>query len=197
LTESKAYPSITLVHDSAEERETKRQLLDLLARYPLDRWFYTDAVRIEDGVIPHSHPVLTLNSAHSAGHPLRLLSVYIHEQLHWYYLLESHGQRSDAALDLLHAMFPGLPVDFPAGCRTEYSTYLHIPINFWELLALEELIGRDEATAYIGRKPMYTAVYALVVKERTRIQEVLAELDLMPPELPPADKRFKVGRPMA
>jgi hypothetical protein len=197
MTEPKAYPSITLVHDSPEARETKRLLLELLDTYPLDRWFYTDSVRIEDGVKPHSHPILTLNSAHSAEHPLRLLSSYIHEQLHWFYLLESHGNRVDNALDQLYAMFPGLPVGLPEGCETEFSTYLHIPINFWELLALEELIGRDEATSYIGRKPMYTAVYALVVKERAQIHEVLAEFDLMPPDLPPPDRRFKIVRQMA
>jgi hypothetical protein len=73
--------TICLAHDSARERRTRDQLLALLARYEPQRWQCTDTVRIEQGVIPHSHPVLTLNT-YVLGDDARLLAIYLHEQLH-------------------------------------------------------------------------------------------------------------------
>ena len=70
------------------------------------------------------------------------------------------------------------------------SNYLHVAVNFWEYLALGELVGEDHARAFLARKPYYTAVYALVLSESDRIRAILEEFDLIPPDVPPANKRF-------
>jgi hypothetical protein len=45
-------------------------------------WIFTHDIRIETRVIPHSHPILTLNTR-SLDDDDRLLSTFVHEQLHW------------------------------------------------------------------------------------------------------------------
>lgn len=180
---------IQLANGTETEEQTRHALLRLLDEYPLEKWHYTDTVRIEDNVIPHSHPVLTLNTF-GIGHPLRLLSTYVHEQLHWFWTLEQHEDRTWDAWRRFRTAFPDLPIDPPAGCGGEMSNYLHVAINSWELIGVGELIGDDSARALIGGKPYYTAVYDIVLKEGDRIRAILDELDLMPPDQPPADKRF-------
>ncbi|HYX49972.1 MAG TPA: hypothetical protein VE843_09545, partial [Ktedonobacteraceae bacterium] len=55
-------PEIVLVKVTEREWKTQEMLLSLFERYALDKWRYTEKVRIEQGVISHSHPVLTLNT---------------------------------------------------------------------------------------------------------------------------------------
>lgn len=84
---SSSDPVIDLAHASPTERETRDFLIELMTIHPLGRWRYADHIRISDGEVPHSHPVLTLASYPDRHHPLRLLSSYLHEQLHWFWFL--------------------------------------------------------------------------------------------------------------
>lgn len=187
--------NITLANGSPSEQATRELLLELLDSYPLEKWRYTNEIRISDGEIPHSHPTLTLNSYPDRRQPLRLLASYIHEQLHWFWVLEAHGDKSEEAWRQLRDAFPGLPVDRPAGCGTEHSNYLHVAINYWELAALTELIGSDAARGFISQKPFYTAIYGIVLTETARIQSILETLGLIPPPLPPEARTFITPRP--
>lgn len=189
--------NITLANDSLSEQGTRELLVELLASYPLEKWRYTNEIRISDGETPHSHPILTLNSYPDKHQPIRLLASYIHEQLHWFWVLGSHEDRCEEAWRQFHEAFPGLPVDRPAGCGTERSNYLHIAVNYWELSALTELIGSDAARDYVSRKPFYTAIYGLVLTETDRIQSILETLGLIPPPLPPKDRIFIMPRPLS
>lgn len=180
---------IQLANGTETEAQTREMLLRLIDDYPLDKWRYIETVRIEDNVISHSHPVLTLNTF-GIGHPIRLLTTYIHEQLHWFWLLESHGDRTWEAWRQFRDAFPDIPIEAPAGCRDELSNYLHVAINYWELTGLGELVGEDAARAFIGGKPYYTAVYDIVLRDGNRIGAILDELDLILPELPPTNRRF-------
>lgn len=183
-------PIIELAHGNSDEALTRDLLIELFDTYPLDKWRYAERIRIESGVIPHSHPVPTLASHPDRLNPLRLLATYIHEQLHWFWLLEHHGDRRWLAWRSLREAFPNLPVDLPAGCGSEESNYLHVAITFWELLALEELVGDEIARAFLERKPYYTAISHLVLTTDEVISSILEQFDLIPPALPPEDKRF-------
>src|SRR5690606_10077222 len=48
----------------ADEQRAVRQLQRLLGEYDVARWIFTREVVLEKWQVPHSHPVLTLNSAH-------------------------------------------------------------------------------------------------------------------------------------
>jgi hypothetical protein len=182
--------TIELAHNTPTEQATRTQLLELLETYPMERWRYTDRVRISDDEIPHSHPVLTLAGYPERVLPIRLLSSYIHEQLHWFWLLEAHGERPFAAMETFAQQFPGLPVGPPDGCRSPFSNLLHIAINFWELDGLTRLVGRENARAFIANKPYYRAIYRLVLDRTEEIAAILAANDLIVPPMPSDNLRF-------
>jgi hypothetical protein len=149
---------IELVNNSETERSTHAQLLSLLDRYDVSSCEYTDHVRIEDGVIPHSHPVLTLSTR--APHDMALLSTYLHEQLHWF-SIRCDSPEADAEL-----------------CRRypdqDRSTYIHYHVCWLELDALARLFPRDDVKAYLLRKPYYEHIYATVVADDDALRALFA-----------------------
>ncbi len=122
---------IVLASGTEAEQQTGGQLLGLFAKYPLDKWRYAERVVIEEGAIPHSHPVLTLNTQylHDRRH---LLTDYVHEQMHWFSLLEGTSEAAERAIEEFHGMYPDLPTRRPEGCGSEYSNYLHVLVCYLE-----------------------------------------------------------------
>ncbi len=103
---------ITIRLHSGNEREVKAeaQLQRLLREYDLSPWFFTREVMIESGVVPHSHPVLTLNSRYTDGRDERQLSTFLHEQIHWFLFANANEAAYFAAIDDLREMYPEVPV---------------------------------------------------------------------------------------
>src|SRR5687768_11798227 len=75
---------ITLANSTPAEQQTRDQLERLLKTYDLSKWIITRSVMIDEKTaIPHSHPVLTLNTRHVKDDEL-MLSTFVHEQMHWF-----------------------------------------------------------------------------------------------------------------
>jgi hypothetical protein len=180
---------IVLVKDTERERQTREQLLRLFAQYRLDKWRYTEKVQIEEGAIPHSHPILTLNTQLLADDE-QFLGVYIHEQMHWFLLLEEKFEQGKQALETFRDMYPNLPIKPPEGCGREFSNYLHIAVNYLEYLGLSELLGAEDAHRTLERVTHYTKIYELVLRDSERIGEVMNRHGLIPADRPPQPKIF-------
>jgi hypothetical protein len=163
---------ITLAHDSRRERQTRDQLLAIAARFDLTPWIITRRVIIEERAIPHSHPVLTLNTRHIADDDL-LLATFLHEQAHWRVLDDRHALKR-AIAELGHR-FPGLPVGHPRGGDSDASSYLHVVVNFLEWRALRDLVGDERARAVMEFwcNDHYTELYRLVLTEEDEIARVV------------------------
>jgi hypothetical protein len=71
---------IVLANDTPRERAARDQLRRLIAAHDLRGWVFTNQIRIEQGAIPQSHPVLTLNTRHLDDDD-RALAAFLHEQL--------------------------------------------------------------------------------------------------------------------
>jgi len=71
--------SIHLAHYSQREMETSLTLPQILAAYELHKYTFTREVVIEEHVVNHAFPVLTLN-VFFGERPDMLLSTYVHEQ---------------------------------------------------------------------------------------------------------------------
>ena len=69
---------ITLARGLPAEDSARAQVYRLLRTYDLRPWLFTRQLRIERGAIPHSHPVLTLNTRY-LDHDVGQLSAFIHE----------------------------------------------------------------------------------------------------------------------
>jgi hypothetical protein len=173
--------SITLVHDDERSRATRDQLLRLLATYPLERWIFTREVLIDSSprVIPHSHPVLTLNTRYVRDDELAL-STFVHEQLHWHLLAK--GDAADRADAALRRLFPTVPTKPPEGARDETSTYLHLALCYLEYQALRELLGHLRARWVIEfyTTHHYTWVYQTVLERTADLGRIVDEYGLAP-----------------
>jgi len=170
---------INLKHDESKERETKGQLQRLLANYDVSNWVFTRKIIIESGVIPHSHPVLTLSTRHLKDDDL-LLSTFVHEQLHWY--LVEKPKETEEAYKELKAIFPKVPVGFPEGANDEESTYIHILVCYLEYQAIKELLGelRARQVMEFWATDHYTWIYKTVLEREREIGSLMRKSKLAP-----------------
>lgn len=68
-------------------------------------------------------------------------------------------------------------------------------VNFFEYQALRELLGDDRARTVIERHPGYCTIYATVLKDFVRLEQLFTACGLVLPERPPPDKRFRTPTP--
>ena len=161
---------IVLATGSSREVEAKAQLERLLTRYDLDLLIFTQTVRIKDRVIPHSNPVLTLNTRHNNDEE-RQLATFVHEQLHWF--LADQSEALQRAIADLRQLYPEVPVGAPAGARSQHSTYLHLVLCLLEFDALTRYLGRERAEAVLSRMDIYTWIYARILHNEKQIRDVI------------------------
>lgn len=149
------------------EDQTDRQLRRILGSYPVSDWVFTRDIRIEANAVPHSHPVLTLNTRH-LDDDHQLLATFIHEQLHWGVTkLDAH------VVAQLAQRHPDLPIGAPDGCRSTLSNYLHIVICSFEHHALTTLLGPTAARATLQRQTHYKRIYEVVLADHDRLMPLI------------------------
>jgi hypothetical protein len=158
--------------DTPLERRGRDQLLKLLQTYDLEQWLFTRDVVIQSRVIPHSHPVLTLNTQYVED-DVAQLATFLHEQLHWFMSEHVPGDRRRAADEALRKAFPEVPSTPPEGAANEGSTYLHLIVCYLELEALSTLIGGDAARAKLAAWNHYRWVYSTVLADTATIRDIV------------------------
>ena len=139
---------VDLDHARREGERVRDMLPALRRRHDLSRFEYTRIVRIVPGGDTFSHPMLTLGNRFADNEDL-LLSTYLHEQMHWYLWHLGTPERDPVApfFDELVRRYPEAPTELPDGARNYEATYLHLVINWLEVAATSELIGRERACA--------------------------------------------------
>jgi hypothetical protein len=169
---------ISLAHGSAAEMETRDQLQRLLRTYDLSDWVWTRKVMIEERAIPHSHPVLTLNTRHVKDDSL-LLSTFVHEEYHWYET--AHPRETAAAIAELKTKFPGLPVGGQDGAADEESSYLHLIVCYAEWQKMKTLVGAERAREVMvfWAGDHYRAIYRLVLDNEAVVGAIVKRQGLL------------------
>ena len=168
--QTKAEIEINVHEETALTEKGRTQLKRILANYNLDPWIYTHKVMIQSRVIPHSHPVLTLNTLY-VNDDISQLTTFIHEQIHWY--LSADTIATELAIGEFKARYPEVPVRGGQGARSEYSTYLHLIVCWLELDAMTHLIGKEAARKLISEMTHYQWIYKQVLEEGDYIQSVV------------------------
>jgi hypothetical protein len=170
---------ISLKNNSREESQTRDQLKRLFKTYDLSKWILTKSILIDEKAIPHSHPILTLNTRYLKDDDL-LLSTFVHEQLHWF-LVQKDKETNEAMKDL-RALFPKVPSGFPDGADDEESTYLHLLVNYLEYRADREMLGELRAKQVMDywSSDHYRWVYKTVLERRRDIGNILFKYKLIP-----------------
>lgn len=173
---------ITVANSAAAEQQTKVQLERLLRTYDISKWIATKSIVIDEKTgIPHSHPVLTLNTRHLKDDEL-LVSTFVHEQMHWFVIQE--GRDIDAAIVEFKKMFPDAPAGPPEGARDLNSTYLHIGVVYLEYRALRELMGELKAKQVMEfwATDHYRWIYRTVLERPRDIGNIMFKYKLVPLE---------------
>jgi hypothetical protein len=172
---------VDLEHARREGERVRATLEALRRRHELSRFEYTRIVRIIPGGDTFSHPILTLGNRFADNEDL-LLSTYLHEQMHWYLWYLETPERDPVApfFDELVRRYPDAPTELPDGARNYQSTYLHLVVNWLEIAATSEFIGRVRACAVADAQRTYRWIYKTVLKDWDLLGELYERHGLVP-----------------
>lgn len=171
--------SIAVAVGGPDETAARDQLLRILETWDLSPWLFTREARIESRAIPHSHPILTLNTRYLKNDTAQV-ATFIHEQLHWF--LVRHRAATDSAVAALESPFPNAPDGPPEGARDRYSTYLHLLVCLLEYDGLAALFGEDVAQRTLRAWTHYPWVYKQVLERPGPIRQTLQRYRLTMPD---------------
>jgi hypothetical protein len=167
--------------------ETKRRaervrdmLLEVRSRLDLSPFEYSKQVRIAPNEYPFSHPRITLNTL--IRDDLSLLAMYLHEQMHWYVTWYSHAHAPQwrQLFSQLRQRYPAVPVGGSDGANDEFSTYLHLLVNWLEVEAVSQFIDRDRVVEYVRSMPFYRWIFQTVIDDWQSLGALYLEQGLMP-----------------
>ena len=160
--------------------ERVRELLEALRRrFDLAPFEYTRLVRIAPNEVPHSHPVLTLNT--SVRNEAGILLQYLHEQMHWYLTrLGTKAAPGSPLIAELQQMYPDAPTTLPEGARDQYSTYLHLIVNRLEIETATQYLGRERAVALALAQGHYRWIYRTVVADWEKLDAIYRRTEVAP-----------------
>ncbi len=169
--------AIELSHHTPGEQAEAERLRHLLDRFDVTPWLFTRRVLIDETAIPHSHPVLTVGYGDHGDDNL-LLSNFVHEQLHWWFV--AHQPQTDAAIAELRERFPRVPVGAPDGAADEHSSYLHLLVIDLEYQADKALLGDKQAADVMRfwKGDHYRALYQLILDSEDVVGRIIARHDL-------------------
>ena len=170
---------VATVHGSAIEHQAREQLLRIVSTWDLSPWLFTRTVQIDSGVIPHSHPVLTVNTRYLDNDTAQI-ATFVHEQLHWFFV--QHRAATDSAIAHLEMRFPDAPSGPPEGARDRYSTYLHLLVCALEHDSLRRLFDEDVADRTLRSWRHYPWVYRQVLENPDPIREALRRFGIDDPD---------------
>jgi hypothetical protein len=172
---------IDIEHAQREAERVRGMLAALRRRHDLSRYEYTSVVRIMPGGDTFAHPVLTLGNRFADSEDL-LLSTYLHEQMHWYLWYLGTPDRDMVApfYDELVRRYPDAPIELPDGARNYDATYSHLVVNWLEIAATSEFIGRQRAVAVARATRSYRWIYRTVLKDWDLLGELYERYDIVP-----------------
>jgi hypothetical protein len=172
---------IDLEHARREGDRVRDLLGALRRRHDLSRFEYTTVVRIVPGGDTFAQPILTLGNRFTSTED-ELLSTYLHEQMHWYLWYLGTPERDMVApfMDELVRRYPDAPTAPPEGALGYDATYLHLVVNWLEIAATAELIGRERAVAVARDQRSYRWIYRTVLRDWDMLGELLERHDIVP-----------------
>ena len=172
---------VDLEHAQREGERIANLLAALRRRHDLARFEYTSIVRVVPGGDTFAFPVLTLGNRFAENEDI-LLSTYLHEQMHWYLWHLGTPERDMVApfFDELVRRYPDAPTTLPDGARNYEATYIHLVVNWLELAATSELIGRPRAFALAEAQHSYRWIYRTVLRDWDALGELYERHDLLP-----------------
>jgi hypothetical protein len=82
--------------------------------------------------------------------------------MHWYVDGLGPAELNAPLIIELKQRYPEAPVGYPEGANDEYSTYLHLLVNWLEIEAASRFVELERVREIAGRKHYYLWVYRIV-----------------------------------
>ncbi|MDQ3018693.1 MAG: hypothetical protein M3Q64_02385 [bacterium] len=142
----------------------------ILEKYQLDTYIRCSNIIIELDGRGYAFPYITL-SAWKKGKEENLLAQFLHEQLHW--IEKELEELFYRAIEELKTIFTNVPINKPEGGGSEKSTYTHLIVCRFELLALAELLGKESAFRIVSGNSNYTWIRKTAINEGEMIDQVI------------------------
>lgn len=158
---------------------TRQNLEQLMQVYDLVPLLFTYDIHIESKIKSHSHPVLTLNTRFAES-PKKLLSVFLHEQLHWW--AENNKVAMSKAMAEIKKLFPQLPPEISA--KDASATYQHFIICFLEYQTMIHYLQKKEANRvlkdFIQKDKIYPWINTQMYLKYKAIEAIIKKYKLSP-----------------
>jgi hypothetical protein len=102
--------------------------------------------------------------------------------MHWYATWYSHANSAQwlRLLRRLGERYADVPVGGSEGAQDEYSTYLHLMVNWLEIETTSRFLDRDRVQARTGTLPYYRWVYRTVLADWDPLLVLYQDHGLLP-----------------
>ena len=169
---------IDLTSTQKRAEQAAALLRDLQIRHDLAPFEFSSKVRIAPYEIPHSHPVLTLNTF-TVDDPDRFLATYLHEQAHWY-LVDHKAQETEQMIAVLRTTYPDAPNAAAERARDDMSVLLHLIVNWLEIEAITSVLSAEAARRIAETAIVYPWGYRTVLQDRAVLGSMLDAAGISP-----------------
>lgn len=158
-------------NNSADEIEVVGVIKEICRNYDLP--LFTKEIIVEKGAIPHSHPILTLNTR--VRDRRLLLATLVHEQFHWY--VQNHQQYNEC-ISYLKSKYED------DGEHNKSGTY---PNSYWEHIIvclntrnyLKNILSSEDVGWVYEQWQPYPTLEKLIVRKYKEIQDDLEKFDII------------------
>ena len=160
--------NIRTKNESENECLVKDIVSNLISRYDIPT--FTDNVVIEDEVIPHSHPVLTLGTR--VIEPFLILKTLIHEQFHWF---EAGHYKYKEAMEFLKSNYKDL-----GDCgKNSDSFWQHLIVCWNTRNFLQNNFDSKEVENTYSFKQPYSLTEVFVKENFERLKDDLGKFEMV------------------
>lgn len=163
-------PNITTKSNDPRELAVAEIVRGLYQKYAVPA--FTNEILIERGAIPHSHPVLTLNTR--VTDESLILKTLIHELFHWH---ESKHSKTTEAIEYLKTKYP----DNGECSKSKFpdSYWTHIIVCFNTRRYLEKLLSAEDIGWIYQQWQAYPTIEKLVQEKGREIEADLKKFGLV------------------
>lgn len=168
---------IDLYSGNVNEKKAGELIKDFTKKYDLSPYMFTQHILIQSMVIPHSHPVLTLNTRQISD-PDRYLALLLHEEIHWFFAADERVSQLKTFIAKLKEKYPKVPVRKDGGAEDEKSTYLHFGVCYYELEATSKYLGEKKAIENFGSEDIYSWIRKQILNDREFVKKTLIDSGL-------------------
>jgi hypothetical protein len=156
---------VTTKHQYPEEENVAEIVHLLYEKYEIPT--FTSTICIEKGVIPHSHPILTLNTRVSDER--NILETLIHEQFHWY--AQEHP-RYEKCISYLKTKYEDDGEHNKSGLYPN-SYWEHIIVCYNTRIYLEKILPAEDVLWIYKQWQAYPTLEKLIEVEKEKIGKEL------------------------